>query len=122
MIYLYRRKKFLLVLFLLIIIKSCNLSDYNLLKLNINENVSKSAFKENDTSSISIILRKAHFEYEDNVGTNDNNTSNLYTISKFVFLALFILKVLITDRRKQILVLITRYFEGSKYKDLRYLY
>ena len=118
----YRRKKILVVLFLLVVIKSCNLSDYNLLKLNINENVSKSVFKENDTTSICIILRKAHFEFEDTVGTDDNNTLNIYTISKFVFLTIFILKLLITDRRKQILVLITRYFEGSKYKGLKYLY
>jgi hypothetical protein len=114
---LYKRKLLLIILFLLIIFRTINLLYYNSPK-SVSKGRSQRILSIEYAANIaSITFQKLQFEFEHGANLHMNGILSIFSTWKFILAALFVLKALLIDRRKLIITLITRYFEGSKYKD-----
>lgn len=113
--YLYKRKLLLILLLILITFRSFNLPSYSYSKLVSKANSEKFLFIEYGNHAVPLLLQRIHFDIEYELGTDGNSIITIY--SAWIFIAVLIKsKVLLLDRRKLIIALMTSYFEGSKYK------
>jgi hypothetical protein len=90
---------------------------YNSPKFVSKERMPRTQFVEYASNNASIILQKLQFEFEKGVDSHVNGILSIFAAWKVILASLFALNLLIIDIRKRIITLITRYFEGSKYKD-----
>jgi hypothetical protein len=111
----YKRKLLLILLLILITFRSFNLPSYSYSKLVSKTNSEKFLFIEYGNHAVPVLLQRIHFDIEYELGSDSNSIITIYLA--WIFITNFIkLKVLLLDRRKLIIALMTSYFEGSKYK------
>ena len=114
---LYKRKIFLILLFILVIYRTLTLPYYNSPKSIFNEKAPRTQSIEYSDGVATFSLVQ-NLQFEQGVDSYINDVFIILVTWKFILASPFLLKILIVDKRKRILTLITRYFEGSKYKDI----
>ncbi len=114
---LYKRKVFLVLLFILVIYRTLTFPYYNSPKSILNEKSPRAqSIEYSDGVATFSLVQKLQFQ--EGVDSYINAIFIILVTWKFILASPFLLKILIIDKRKRILALITRYFEGSKYKHI----
>ena len=111
--HLYKRKFFVIILFMLVLFKTLNLSYYNCPKFLPMEKASRILFIKYSANTTLVILPKLQLEFYQGINPHINSTLCLFVTWKFILVALLVLKVLIIDVRRRIIELLTSYFEGG---------
>jgi hypothetical protein len=114
---LYNRTFFLNMLLILFISRSVYFPYHYFEKTTLREGTPKVLFIKTAAHASSAIIRSSHFRFDHGLNSHINGTLVVFAAWKFILSTLLELKLPILDKRKRILTLITRYFEGSKYKD-----
>ncbi|HNR05272.1 MAG TPA: hypothetical protein PKU88_11475 [Bacillota bacterium] len=123
--YIYNRKLFISVMFILLVI--CNVilpcSDFPILinfdkipSIQFHDETPSLKLDEENFNGVSIMLPRAQYKLKYNANSNSSIFEIIET-SKFVLALQFALQLLVFDRRKQIIALIISHFEGGKYKS-----
>lgn len=114
--HLYKRKLFIIMLFIFILFRTLNLHYYSSPKSLSKEKPSRLLFIKYATNTAPVLFQNLHLDF--NMGTNLNLNGILivFVTWKFILASPLVLKPLIIDTRKRIIELLTSYFEGGKYK------
>lgn len=112
---LYKRKLLLILLLILITFRSFNLPSYSYSKLVSKTNSEKILFIEYGSHAVPVLIQRLHFDIEYELGADTNSIITIYLAWISIIILLKSI-VLLLDRRKLIIALMTSYFEGSKYK------
>jgi len=116
------RKLISTLLFTFIIFKTISLPKVSRYQSTQTEEKPSITFIKEKSNSTPILVQKQQLDYELSIYPNLNPTCSNFIKFEIRIEPLFILIVLIIDRRKRIIGLLTSYFEGNKYKDLHPLY
>jgi len=123
--YFYNRRLFISILFILLVVCTTILpsndfpkfiSDERTPSLQVEGRVPSLQLFEGNFVDTSIMLPRTQYNLKCNVNSNSNNIFGIYETPKFVLALQLALQVSVIDRRKQIIALIIRHFEGGKYK------
>lgn len=112
-----RRKVFLIVLAICIIFRTLNFTYQNSLKKISHGRSPLRISAEYDNNNSTIIFQKLQLGFENDLNSNSNGMLSILVAWKLMLASLFVLKILIIDKRKRIITLITRYFQGGEYKE-----
>lgn len=113
--FLYKRKLLIIILVIMFIFKSMSLPHNDPGNFTSKEgNTRIQLIKAHHDSHV--LLHRVQFEFERYINAHINDVFVVFTTWKFILYSLIVLRIII-DMRKRIAVLITSYFEGSKYKD-----
>jgi len=122
--YIYNRKFYISVLFILLVVCNTILPCSDFSGYIYSDKTSSPQFHdetpslqmdEDNFNGASIMLPRAQYKLRYNVNSN-NNIFSINETSKFMLALQFALQLLAFDRRKQIIALIISHFEGGKYK------
>lgn len=119
--FLHKKKTLLTLFFILIIIRTLTWTSYNE-KFISEENAPKAFITQYTNNDVTVILPKsqirlANAKFNNNLNWTIMGILNSFLIWELILSQFNILNILIIDRRKRIIQLITRYLEGGKYKD-----
>jgi hypothetical protein len=114
----FNRKLILVILFILIVFRTLDLPCFNPSKPVSKTRTQRIRVIEYTGNTAAGILQRLQFQFEQGVDTNLNCILIVFAAWRFILVLLFVINVPVIDRRKQIIKLITLYFEGSKYKNI----
>ncbi len=114
--YFYNRRLFISILFILLVVCTTFLPNNDFSLNHSDDKTPQFQLLRNNFSDVSIMIPKTPNKLSYNVNSDINSIFKIYETSKFVLALQLALQVLIIDRRKQIIALITSHFEGGKYK------
>lgn len=115
--YLYKRRCFIAVLTVWIILSALILPYSNSPEFITGEETPKLRLYKYHGHDTSIIMPRKQYQFNIGLDSNINSILSIFAVWQYVLVLQFALLVLTIDKRKQIIALIISHFVGSKYKD-----
>lgn len=118
--YVYKRKIFISILFFLLILlvfRTFTLTYNDFPKFISEDSTPRLQLNDNGFKDSLIILPRTQYKSNYSVNSYTGSTFGMLKTWEFVFVLQLALQIIVIDRRKQIITLIIRHYEGSKYKD-----
>lgn len=118
--YLYKRELYIPILFFLLIllVSQTLILPYNDSRKFASEDIA-TAFKliENEHNDTLIVLPKTQYKFSYNTSSYITSIFGIFSMWESILALQFAFQVISIDKRKQIIALIIRHFEGGKYKE-----
>jgi surface polysaccharide O-acyltransferase-like enzyme len=113
--YSYKRKFILILILILITFRSFKLPSYSYPKLISKASSQSTLFIEYGSNDVSALIQRVHFDINYEASSDAKDIISIF-LPWVLITTLLKLGILLLDRRKLIMALMTSYFEGSKYK------